>query len=623
MTSTPILEIQNLHTYFDTEGEIIEAVKDVSFQVVPGRTVGIVGESGSGKSVTSLSIMNLLAQTAQIPEGTISFLGQSLIEMSDRKMRAIRGAEISMIFQEPMTSLNPVFTVGKQVIEALRTHQPISRKQARKRTLELFEEVGIPEPEIRIDSYPHQLSGGQKQRVMIAMALSCNPKLLIADEPTTALDVTIQSQILDLLRNLRDRRDMSILFITHDLGVIAEIADEVVVMYQGRIVEYGEILDVFTDPQHPYTRGLLACRPQLDTPYTRLPTVQDFMEVKREGDVITILEKKMDSVTEASFRSHGRQRKLHPQQTLEQLHEPVDESHYPQGVTYANLDEKPLLRVNRLKVHFPIRRGLLLRTHGYVKAVDDISFDVYRGQTLGLVGESGCGKTTTGRAILQLITPTAGTIHMEDRELTQMSASEIRLIRQKMQIIFQDPYGSLNPRMTIENTVTEPMTLHQIGNSRLDRCDLAVTLLEEVGLSSEHLRRYPHEFSGGQRQRICIARALAVKPQFIICDESVSALDVSVQAQVLNLLNDLQNTRDLTYIFISHDLSVVKFMADMIAVMHDGKIIEFGASESIYANPKEDYTRRLIQATPKDDVESLRVRVNRRRELRETDGNKP
>ena len=623
MTSTPILEIQNLHTYFDTEGEIIEAVKDVSFQVVPGRTVGIVGESGSGKSVTSLSIMNLLAQTAQIPEGTISFLGQSLIEMSDRKMRAIRGAEISMIFQEPMTSLNPVFTVGKQVIEALRTHQPISRKQARQRTLELFEEVGIPEPEIRIDSYPHQLSGGQKQRVMIAMALSCNPKLLIADEPTTALDVTIQSQILDLLRDLRDRRDMSILFITHDLGVIAEIADEVVVMYQGRIVEYGEILDVFTDPQHPYTRGLLACRPQLDTPYTRLPTVQDFMEVKREGDVITILEKKMDSVTEASFRSHGRQRKLHPQQTLEQLHEPVDESHYPQGVTYANLDEKPLLRVNRLKVHFPIRRGLLLRTHGYVKAVDDISFDVYRGQTLGLVGESGCGKTTTGRAILQLITPTAGTIHMEDRELTQMSASEIRLIRRKMQIIFQDPYGSLNPRMTIENTVTEPMTLHQIGNSRLDRCDLAVTLLEEVGLSSEHLRRYPHEFSGGQRQRICIARALAVKPQFIICDESVSALDVSVQAQVLNLLNDLQNTRDLTYIFISHDLSVVKFMADMIAVMHDGKIVEFGASESIYANPKEDYTRRLIQATPKDDVESLRVRVNRRRELRETDGNKP
>ena len=623
MTSTAILEIQNLHTYFNTEGGIIEAVKDISFKVIPGRTVGIVGESGSGKSVTSLSIMNLLAQTAQIPEGTISFLGQNLIEMSERRMRAIRGAEISMIFQEPMTSLNPVFTVGKQVIEALRTHQSISRKQARKRTLELFEEVGIPEPEIRIDSYPHQLSGGQKQRVMIAMALSCNPKLLIADEPTTALDVTIQSQILDLLRDLRDRRNMSILFITHDLGVISEIADEVVVMYQGRIVEYGEILDVFTNPQHPYTRGLLACRPQLDTPYTRLPTVQDFMEVKREGGVTTILEKKMDSVTEASFRSHGRQRKLHPQQTLKQLHDPVDESHYPQGVTYADPDEKPLLRVNRLKVHFPIRRGLLLRTHGYVKAVDDISFDVYRGQTLGLVGESGCGKTTTGRAILQLIAPTAGTIHLEDQELTQISASEIRLIRQKMQIIFQDPYGSLNPRMTIESTITEPMTLHQIGNSRLDRCDLAVTLLEEVGLSSEHLRRYPHEFSGGQRQRICIARALAVKPQFIICDESVSALDVSVQAQVLNLLNDLQNTRELTYIFISHDLSVVKFMADMIAVMHNGKIVEFGASESIYANPKKDYTRRLIQATPKDDVESLRARVKKRRELRETYGNKP
>ncbi|MEE2737132.1 MAG: ABC transporter ATP-binding protein [Planctomycetota bacterium] len=623
MTSTAILEIQNLHTYFNTEGGIIEAVKDISFKVVPGRTVGIVGESGSGKSVTSLSIMNLLAQTAQIPEGTISFLGQNIIEMPERRMRSIRGAEISMIFQEPMTSLNPVFTVGKQVIEALRTHQSISRKQARNRTLELFEEVGIPEPEIRIDSYPHQLSGGQKQRVMIAMALSCNPKLLIADEPTTALDVTIQSQILDLLRDLRDRRNMSILFITHDLGVIAEIADEVVVMYQGRIVEYGEILDVFTDPQHPYTRGLLACRPQLDTPYTRLPTVQDFMEVKREGDVTTILEKKMDSVTEASFRSHGRQRKLHPQQTLKQLHDSVDESHYPQGVTYADPDEKPLLRVNRLKVHFPIRRGLLLRTHGYVKAVDDISFDVYRGQTLGLVGESGCGKTTTGRAILQLIAPTAGTIHLEDQELTQISASEIRLIRQKMQIIFQDPYGSLNPRMTVENTITEPMTLHQIGNSRLDRCDLAVTLLEEVGLSSEHLRRYPHEFSGGQRQRICIARALAVKPQFIICDESVSALDVSVQAQVLNLLNDLQNTRELTYIFISHDLSVVKFMADMIAVMHDGKIVEFGASESIYANPKEDYTRRLIQATPKDDVESLRARVEKRRELREAYDNKP
>ncbi|HUE72149.1 MAG TPA: ABC transporter ATP-binding protein [Pirellulaceae bacterium] len=618
MGAAPLLEIDNLTTQFHTEDGIVRAVDDVSLEIHEGKTLGIVGESGSGKSVTSFSIMRLLAGTGRIDQGRISFLGKDLVRLPEPEMRKIRGKEISMIFQEPMTSLNPVFTAGWQVMEAIMLHQKVSKAEARQRTIELFREVGMPEPEQRVDSYPHQLSGGQKQRVMIAMALSCNPKLLIADEPSTALDVTIQAQILDILRELRDARGMSILFITHDLGVIAEIADEVAVMFQGKIVEHGTVLEIFENPKHPYTKGLLACKPRLETPYKTLPTVADFMEVSGEGPTLKIVEKQMTPQRLAQLTTQGRGRMLHPKTQLQAMGHPWEDGRYPADTTTVNEGTRPLLSVKDLKVHFPIRRGIFLRTVGHVKAVDGISFDIYRGQTLGLVGESGCGKTTAGRAILRLIEPDAGQVVYDGTDLAQLSGREMRNMRRKMQIIFQDPYGSMNPRMTIESAVTEPMVIQRIGKSAADRRDRAVALLEEVGLLPEHLRRYPHEFSGGQRQRICIARSLAVEPEFIVCDESVSALDVSVQAQVLNLLKRLQAKHGLTYIFISHDLSVVKFMADMMAVMAPvdggGQIIEFGPSDDIYLHPREEYTRRLIDATPKDSLENIRRRQKEREE---------
>jgi peptide/nickel transport system ATP-binding protein len=521
-----------------------------------------------------------------------------------------------MIFQEPMTSLNPVFTVGDQIIEAIMLHQKVDRAEARKKTIALLDEVGIPNAAQRVDSYPHQMSGGQKQRVMIAMALSCNPQLLIADEPTTALDVTIQAQILDILRRLRDQRGMAIVFITHDLGVIAEIADEVLVMFRGKEVEYGPVLDIFARPQHPYTKGLLACRPRLESSFRRLPTVDDFMETRTERGEVRVVEKKMDPARLKQLCEQGRGRLLHPKSALAAMGHPWEEGHH--GPDTKTVDEgiEPLLSVKDLQVYFPVRRGVLARVVDHVKAVDGISFDVYPGQTLGLVGESGCGKTTAGRAILRLIEPTAGRVDYKGADIASVGASALRHLREKIQIIFQDPYGSLNPRMTIETTLTEPMVIHGIGTNKADRRDRAAALLKEVDMQPSYLRRYPHEFSGGQRQRICIARALATGPDFIICDESVSSLDVSVQAQVLNLLKDLQDKRGLTYIFISHDLSVVKFMADMMAVMNKGQIVEFGPSENIYANPREDYTRKLIEATPKDDLELIRQRVAQREKTR-------
>ncbi|QDU97897.1 ABC transporter ATP-binding protein [Lignipirellula cremea] len=611
-----LLDIDNLCTYFHTEDAVVKAVDDISFAVEEGSTLGIVGESGSGKSVTSLSVMRLLANTGQIESGKIVFLGKDLVHLPEPDMRKIRGKEISMIFQEPMTSLNPVFTVGAQVMEAIRLHQKATKEEARQRTIELFREVGLPEPELRVNYYPHQMSGGQKQRVMIAMALSCNPKLLIADEPTTALDVTIQAQILDILRELRDQRGMSVLFITHDLGVIAEIADHVAVMFKGKIVEYGDVLDIFSKPQHPYTKGLLACRPRLDTKFKRLPTVADYMKTRKENGQIEVIEKTIGEEQMQKFLHDGRGRYLHPKSELAAMGHPWEEDGHASDATTVAEGEQPLLEVKNLKVYFPVRKGLLLRKVGDVKAVDDISFKVYKGQTLGLVGESGCGKTTTGRAILRLVDITEGDVFYQGEDLAKKSRRELRDLRRQMQIIFQDPYGSMNPRMTIESALIEPMSIHRIGSSRQDRRDRAVALLEEVGMAAEHLRRYPHEFSGGQRQRICIARALTVEPDFIICDESVSALDVSVQAQVLNLLNDLQTRRGLTYIFISHDLSVVKFMADMMAVMNAGKIVEFGPSETIYALPKQAYTRKLIEATPKDSLDHIRMLKERRLEAR-------
>jgi len=611
-----VLKIDNLKTYFNTEDGVVKAVDDLSLSIKPGHTLGVVGESGSGKSVTSLTIMNLLAATAEIYDGTISFLGKDLVNISAKEMRKLRGSDVSMIFQEPMSSLNPVHRVGDQVAEAILQHEKISKEAAMQRVVELFDEVGIPDPDQRVSYYPHQMSGGQKQRVMIAMALACNPKLLIADEPTTALDVTIQKQILDLIRELRDNRQMAVLFITHDLGVIAEIADEVLVMYRGKVVEQGRVLDIYENPQHPYTKGLLNCRPRLDTTYKRLPTVSDFMdsEIHSDGSA-TIAEKVVGPELLEYFENHGRGRLLSKRSELQGYGYDDDPASYGREATCVDENAQPLLSVDNLKVHFPVRKGILQRTVGHVKAVDGITFNVFKGQTLGLVGESGCGKTTTGRAILQLVRPTSGLVQFNGQAITSTS---VKGLRQQMQIIFQDPFGSMNPRMTIESMVTEPMVIQGFGTSKKDRIDKAAALLEEVGMIPEHLKRYPHEFSGGQRQRICIARALAVEPEFIICDESVSALDVSVQAQVLNLLNELQESRGLTYIFISHDLSVVKFMADMMAVMKDGRIVEYGPSEAIYRNPREQYTQRLIEATPCDDLENIRRLVNHRKTLRDS-----
>ena len=637
----PLLRIDSLTTSFGRGENELKAVDDISIAVRPGHTLGVVGESGSGKSITSLTVMRLLPRTARVDVARIGFVDRDgrdldLAELPEREMQDLRGDQLAMIFQEPGTSLNPVFTVGAQVVEAIRRHNKVSKREARARTIELFEEVKIPDAAARFRSYPHEMSGGQKQRVMIAMALSCNPRLLIADEPTTALDVTIQQEILDLLRELRDERQMAMLFITHDLGVIAEIADDVAVMYRGDLVESGPVLDIFTDPKHPYTRGLLACRPKLDTTYRRLPTVADFMTVEPGGRLI---EKELTPERRRILETAGRGPLLHPEAKLKAMGHPVDATGHEArtsarpGTKCLPPEARPLLSVRNLKVHYPVRGGLLRTVKGHVKAVDGVSFDIYPGQTLGLVGESGCGKTTTGRAIVRLTPITDGQINFEGRNVAHLSGGDLTDYRSKVQIIFQDPYGSLNPRLTVSGALTAAMRTHHVGETKADRRKMAAALLEEVGLSASHLGRYPHEFSGGQRQRICIARALAVEPSFIICDESVSALDVSVQAQVCNLLKDLQQRRGLTYLFISHDLSVVKFMSDMMAVMQPvpledettgkatgrvaGRIVEFGPADAIYADPQQDYTRRLIDAIPTGDVDELKQRLQRRRERRE------
>jgi peptide/nickel transport system ATP-binding protein len=620
MTDAALLEISGLKTYFHSDGGTVKAVDDLTVRIRQGQTLGLVGESGSGKSVTSLSIMRLLPDVgASIEGGRIVFLGTDLVQLPRADMRHMRGKDLSMIFQEPGTSLNPVYRVGDQVAEVILLHEKVSRQEALDRTRRLFEEVGIPNPIQSLEKYPHEMSGGQKQRVMIAMALACNPKLLIADEPTTALDVTIQAQILDLIRKLRDERGMSILFITHDLGVIAEIADEVAVMYRGKLVEYDSVANIFANPKHPYTKGLLACRPRLDTTRRRLPIVSDYMDTTTDTNgQLVITEKSLSPERLSQIEGRGRGRLLHPISELAKLSAEAEAKLVVEpAATGSTTDQTvaegqvPLLRVDNLKVYYPIKKGILRNVVGYTKAVDGVSFNVYKGQTLGLVGESGCGKTTTGRAILQLIPITGGTVIFDGTNWTSLRGSQLRRERRRMQIVFQDPYSSLNPRMTVEATITEAMSVHRIGSGAQDRRNRAAQLLEEVGLLSEHLQRYPHEFSGGQRQRLCIARSLAVEPDFLICDESVSALDVSVQAQVLNLLKDLQERRGLTYVFISHDLSVVKFMSDMMAVMNAGKIVEYGPSDSIYANPQNEYTRKLIAAIP--GSETRRKNVSRKK----------
>ncbi len=576
----PLLQINNLTTEFSSDGITTRAVKGISFSLNKGETVGIVGESGSGKSVTSLSVMRLIAPPGKITTGEIIYTNRqdqemNLLALPEKEMRKFRGNEIAMIFQEPMTSLNPVFTCGYQVMEALQLHKRLDKKSAKAKTIELFNKVQLPRPESIFGSYPHQISGGQKQRVMIAMAMSCDPSILIADEPTTALDVTVQATILDLMRKLQQETEMGILFITHDLGVIAELAQRVVVMYKGNIVEMGNVTEIFKNPQHPYTKGLLACRPPLNRKLSKLPVVADFMK-EVDGQLLET-GKNIDDVTRDFVV--GKELYQQRQATLKKL--------------------EPILKVEALSTWFPLKTGFFNRNKEYVKAVDNVTFDVYPGETVGLVGESGCGKTTLGRSVLRLIEPTGGKVWFEGKELTALNSTELRKMRRDIQIIFQDPYSSLNPRITVGEAILEPMNVHKVLANEKERKERVMELLRRVNMLPEHYHRYPHEFSGGQRQRICIARAIGLNPKFIICDESVSALDVSVQAQVLNLLNELRDQFGFTYIFISHDLSVVKFMSDRMVVMNKGKVEEMGDSQEIYANPKTDYTRKLIEAIPK------------------------
>jgi peptide/nickel transport system ATP-binding protein len=582
-----LLTVKNLKTYFKTEGNLVKAVDDVSFDIYRGETIGIVGESGSGKSVTSLSIMRLIqSPPGEIVGGSINYYpnGQQnpidLLALKEKEMRKFRGNDIAMIFQEPMTSLNPVFTCGDQVLEAIRLHQKLNKANGKKLTLSLFEKVELSDPERIYDSYPHQLSGGQKQRVMIAMAMSCNPSILIADEPTTALDVTVQKAILHLMTDLKKEINAAVIFITHDLGVIAEVADRVLVMFQGKIVEQGTVEDIFSNPQHPYTKGLLACRPPLDFRMKKLPVINDFMELITSEEGTTQLQEKGFSIGKV-----------------------INDLKIDASVTKDRFEKlsqnPPILKVENLKTWFPVEKSFFGKPKRFIKAVDDVSFEVYPGETLGLVGESGCGKTTLGRTILRLTEAKEGKVFFENQDLLLLSQKEMMPFRKDMQIIFQDPYSSLNPRMTIGQAILEPMTVHHLHHNQKDRKEKVIDLLETVGLSSDHYNRYPHEFSGGQRQRVGIARALSLNPRFIICDESVSALDVSVQAQVLNLLIDLREQFGFTYIFISHDLSVVKFMSDRMIVMNQGKIEEMGLADDIYNNPQKEYTRKLIDAVPK------------------------
>lgn len=715
-----ILEVKNLVTEFATEDGTVKAVDNISFDLKPGETIGIVGESGSGKSVTSLSIMRLIpSPPGKISGGQIMYddgdKKVDLLQLPENEMRRIRGNDIAMIFQEPMTSLNPVYTCGEQVAEAILQHYDYSDPatvgkvrrifrwvmlglgvlgmvftllcslhlfgvnipglpkpgwmgiavmgvsllvatllvylkynpnyipkkhrldvpylkhvwqvfmkralvftlsigsigaywiplpflwcflisavffasaivvykyvhtsrwhKAKVITKQLFEDTKLPNPERIFSAYPHQLSGGQKQRVMIAMAMSCNPSILVADEPTTALDVTVQKTILELMKSLQAKYHVGIIFITHDLGVVAELADKVLVMYKGKIVEEGEVKELFANPKHPYTKGLLACRPRLDIRLKKLPVVNDFMVNDANENIIESGYRVTDLVSKYKISTNERETQLR------QL-----------------FARKPVLQVRNLCKWYPQGKNVLGKTTHWLKAVDDVSFDVYEGETLGLVGESGCGKTTLGRAIIRLIEPTSGQVFYDGKDLSKISTSQMRSLRKDLQIIFQDPYSSLNPRMTIGESIMEPMRVHGILKSENDRKNHVIELLERVNMKPGHFGRYPHEFSGGQRQRICIARSIALHPRFIICDESVSALDVSVQAQVLNLLNELKRDFNFTYIFISHDLSVVKFMSDRMLVMNAGKIEEMDIAEKIYDNPQKPYTRKLIEAIPK------------------------
>ncbi|RDC65660.1 ABC transporter ATP-binding protein [Adhaeribacter pallidiroseus] len=598
MLTTPLLQINSLQTEFNSQHGTVKAVDQISFNLYPAETIAIVGESGSGKSITSLSVLRLInSPPGKISGGEIIYNSRQfgtvdLLKLPEKEMQQIRGNEISMIFQEPMTSLNPVYTCGFQVREVLQLHKGLSRKEANEKTLTLFEQVKLPRPDKILKAYPHEISGGQKQRVMIAMAMACNPAILIADEPTTALDVTVQARILKLLEDLQVQHQTSVLFITHDLGVVAEIADRVLVMYKGKIVEQGPVLQLFENPQHPYTKGLLACRPALSFGKKVLPTVADFMEVSAEG----IIRERSNSLVDNKFKNPAK-----PEPFL--ITNPLKRKN------------NPLLTVENLQVFFPVRKSFFCRNQEFIKAVDGVSFSVFPGETVALVGESGCGKTTLGRAILKMVAPTSGSINFNNVNIASLSGKELRRERKNLQMIFQDPYASLNPMQTIGEAIMEPMRVHNVYNTEAERRERVLELLQTVNLSAEHYSRYPHEFSGGQRQRISIARALALQPQCIICDESVSALDVSVQAQVLNLLNKLKADFGITYLFITHDLAVARFMADRIFVMSQGKIVESGTAVQIYEQPQHEYTRTLIQAIPTGEIKAI-VAAQQKRTIR-------
>ncbi len=637
-----VLDVRNLRVEFP--GVKQPVVEGVSFTLERGQTLGIVGESGSGKSITSLAVMGLLPNPGKVTQGEVWFHQQQdessqsephdsrrsaidLLTLSSSQLSSYRGKQMGMIFQEPMSSLNPVFTIGYQLIEAITQHQLISKAEARRRAVYLLQEVKLlPSDEILreqylnklsptereamqsnqrelnqginqqklawLERYPHQLSGGQLQRVTIAMAISCNPALLIADEPTTALDVTVQATILELLQELRDHRDMAMIFISHDLGIIAEIADFVAVMYKGKIVECKPILELFRNPEHPYTKSLLACRPRLDREEKILPTIKDFMEERVTADGrVEIVEK---SQAEALLAQ------INPEYRAVELPK-------------ISSQPAPILSVRNLKVGFPAQGTFGKDKQQYTWAVNDLSFDVYPGETLGLVGESGCGKSTLARTILRLIEPQSGSIEFQGRDITKLQGREMQLLRRDLQIIFQNPFSALNPRMNICDLVVEPLVIHQTVKGNKQRQERAEYLLGRVGLNLDFLKCYPHQLSGGQRQRVCIARALALNPKFIICDESVSALDVSVQAQVLNLLKELQHEFNLTYIFISHDLSVVKFMSDRIMVMNQGKIEEIDSAYAIYKSPQTDYTHKLIASIPIGTIDRIQELHDRRK----------
>ncbi len=561
MKISPLLSVQNLSISFASEGKWNEVIHNISYSIQPNEIVGIVGESGSGKSVSSLSIMGLLpAKISKISKGEIIFNNRNVADFSAKDWQNFRGNEVAMIFQEPMSSLNPSSKCGVQVQEILLQHTKLSKSETKKRTIELFEQVKLPDPAQLFDKYPHQISGGQKQRVMIAMAIACKPKLLIADEPTTALDVTVQKEILLLLKELQKETKMSILFISHDLSLVSQIADKVIVMYKGKIVEQGNVKELFENPQDDYTKALLSARPSLDVRLNRLPTIKDFLENKIKSEVVSPQERQV---------------------RLEKLY-----------------STPPLLEIKNLEKEYFFSAGFLGKTKSF-KAVDDVSLKLYEGETLGLVGESGCGKSTLGNAILQLDKATAGQIFYRGQDITNIGKEELKNLRKEIQIIFQDPYSSLNPRIQVGKAIMEPMQVHKLYKDDKERKAKTIEILEQVGLSEEHFDRYPHEFSGGQRQRIGIARTIALRPKMIVCDESVSALDISVQAQVLNLLNDLKDNLGFSYIFISHDLAVVKYMSDQVVVMNKGKIEETADADVLYSDPKSAYTQKLIDAIPR------------------------